>query len=187
MTILGTILPRTGAILPTTRAPTQPHASRQRTSWSSTVTGFGSARTIATHGGSPPRFAMSQQAIKAHGPQMASITMPISAMTRRTSCGHGAARRARRARRKITRKITQNYAKLRRHYAKKYTCFTQISYAGITQILRKIRTSYANKLRRHYAIFTHKLRKDDYAQYAGITQICLCINYAYFQFLRNYI
>jgi len=36
-------------------------------------------------------------------------------------------------------------------------------------------------------MFTHKLRKDDHAQYAGITQICLRINYAYFQFLRNYI
>ena len=79
--------------------------------------------------------------------------------------------------------ITQNYAGITQNY----TCFTQISYAGIKQILRKIRTSYANKLRRHYAMFTHKLRKNDHAQYAGITQICLRINYAYFQFLRNYI
>ena len=80
-------------------------------------------------------------------------------------------------------RITQNYAGITQNY----TCFTQISYAGIKQILRKIRTSYANKLRRHYAMFTHKLRKNDHAQYAGITQICLRINYAYFQFLRNYI
>ena len=80
-------------------------------------------------------------------------------------------------------RITQNYAGITQNY----TCFTQISYAGIKQILRKIRTSYANKLRRHYAMFTHKSRKDDHAQYAGITQICLRINYAYFRFLRNYI
>ena len=71
------------------QASSHPRASRQSTSWSGTMTGFGSARTIATHQGSP-RFATSQQAVKAHGPQMASIPMPISVMTRRTSCGHAA-------------------------------------------------------------------------------------------------
>ena len=81
------------------------------------------------------------------------------------------------------RRITQNYAGITQNY----TCFTQISYAGITQILRKISTSYANKLRRHNATWCLRINYAKMIKHKGITQICLRINYAYFQFLRNYI
>ena len=94
--------------------------------------------------------------------------------------------------------IRMHYAELRMHYAKLrifYANHLRSNYAGITQKIRKyITQNYAKITQIIYAIITQtlrnvyaKLRKDVYAQYAIITQMCLRKHYAHFPCLRNYI